>query len=87
MGVARKPIASDLDLRALTALEPMLHVLTATDALEPGGTLVLWTPVLPLPLLQTIAASDLKSAVQMLPDGTARVMVRRPRGKPGRRRR
>lgn len=84
MGMARKPIASDLDLRALTALEPMLRVLMATDVLEPGGTLVLWTPVLPLPLLQTIAARDLESAVQMFPDGTARVTLRRPRGKPGR---
>ena len=87
MGVARKPIASDLDLRALTALEPMLHVLAATDALEPGATLTVWTPALPLPILQTIAARDLKSVVRVFPDGTARVTVRRPRGKPGRKRR
>ncbi len=87
MGVARKPIAGDIDLRALTALEPMLQVLAATDVLEPGRALVLWMPVLPLPLLQTIAARDLESAVQMLADGTARVTVRRPRGKPGCRRR
>ncbi len=87
MGVALKPIAGDLDLRALTALEPMLHVLVATDALEPGATLVLWTPVLPLPLLQMIAARSLESAVQMFPDGTARVTVRHPRAKTGHRRR
>ena len=87
MGIARKPIAGDLDLRELTALEPMLHMLAATDALEPGATLTLWTPALPMPLLQTIAARDLKSAVHIFSDGTARVTVRRPRGKPGRSRR
>ncbi len=87
MGEALKPVVGDLDLRALTALEPMLRLLKATDTLEPGATLVLWTPVLPLPLLQMVAARGLKSAVQMFPDGTARVTVRHPHAKAGSRRR
>ncbi len=73
------PGAGDLDLRALTALEPMLQVLAATDTLGTGETLVLWTPALPLPLLHMLAARDMESAVQMLPDGTARVTVRHSR--------
>lgn len=87
VGDTLKPAAGDLDLRALPSLEPMLRTLAATDTLEPGATLVLWTPVLPLPLLQMIAARGLRSAIQMFPDGTARVTVRHPRAKTGCRRR
>jgi hypothetical protein len=81
------PAAGDLDLRALPAPEPMVRALAATDTLEPGATLVLWTPVLPLPLLQMLAARDLESTVEMFADGTARVTVRHPLREAGRGRR
>jgi hypothetical protein len=87
MSEGMRPAAGDLDLRALPSIEPMLRALAATDTLQPGATLVLWTPMLPLPILQMLAARDLESSMQMFADGTARVTVRCPRVKARRGRR
>jgi hypothetical protein len=72
----------ELDLRALPAPEPMVRALAAADALAPGATLLVWTPLLPTPLLQLLAERGLDAHAQCLSDGTARVAIRqRPAGR------
>jgi hypothetical protein len=72
---ARPAPACELDLRGLPAPEPMLRALSAVDALAPNATLVLWTPMLPVPLLQALAERGLQVRTQVLADGTARVEI------------
>lgn len=70
------PPIVDLDLRALPAPEPMVRALAAADALAPGATLLLWTPLLPSPLLQALAERGFDARAHCLPDGTAHVAIR-----------
>lgn len=67
-----------LDLRALPAPEPMMRALEAADALGPGQTVELLTPLLPTPLLDVLAGRRLQVHAEMLPAGGARVRVHRP---------
>lgn len=67
-----------LDLRALPAPEPMMRALEAADALQPGQTVELLTPLLPTPLLDLLAGRRLHVRAEMLPAGGARVRVHRP---------
>jgi uncharacterized protein (DUF2249 family) len=67
-----------LDLRALPAPEPMMRALEAADALLPGQTVELLTPLLPTPLLDLLANRRLHVRAEMLPAGGARVWVHRP---------
>ena len=67
-----------LDLRALPAPAAAARALSAAEALPPGATLALLTPVLPLPLLQQLLERGLRADAQVLADGSARVCVRRP---------
>ncbi|WP_257389502.1 DUF2249 domain-containing protein [Tahibacter caeni] len=59
----------ELDLRGLPAPEPLLQALAAADALAPGGLLRVWTPLLPLPLLQALAERGLRYDVLPTVDG------------------
>lgn len=68
----------DLDLRHLTAPEPMLRALAAADALGVGDNVVVLTPMLPRPLLMELALRGLEAEPEALPDGSARVVIRRP---------
>jgi hypothetical protein len=72
---ARPAPACELDLRGLPAPEPMLRALAAVDALAPGAVLVLWTPMLPVPLLHALAERGLQACAQGLADGSARVEI------------
>lgn len=67
-----------LDLRALPAPEPMMRALEAADALAPGQTLELLTPLLPTPLLDLLSGRRLHVRAEMLPAGGARVRIHRP---------
>ena len=67
-----------LDLRALPAPEPMMRALAAAEALEPGQALEVLTPLLPMPLLDALAARGLRARAELLPSGGARVAIRRP---------
>lgn len=72
------PCAAVLDLRRLPAPEPMARALQAIDALAPGATLTLLTPLMPLPLLHALDARGYDAQAQLLRDGCARVVVTRP---------
>lgn len=72
-----EPAPLELDLRALVAPEPMVRALAAADALAPGAMLVVWTPLLPAPLLQLLGERGLDASALPLADGTARVTIRR----------
>lgn len=67
-----------LDLRRLPAPEPMARALQAVDALAPGATLTLLTPLMPMPLLHALDARGYDAQAQLLRDGCARVVVTRP---------
>lgn len=68
---------AELDLRELAAPEPMLRALAATDAMSPGTTLTVLTPMVPTPLLHMLASRGLDARAQRLPDGSACVIIRR----------
>lgn len=72
------PAPALLDLRRLPAPEPMARALRAVDALAPGATLTLLTPLMPLPLLHALEARGLDAQARLLRDGCARVVVTRP---------
>ncbi len=76
--LSAKP-AKLLDLRHLPAPQPMACALDAVDALVPGGTLVLLTPLMPMPLLHALDVRGFTCTAQLLRDGCARVQVTRPR--------
>lgn len=67
-----------LDLRRLPAPQPMACALDAVDALAPGATLTLLTPLMPMPLLQMLDTRGFACSAQLLRDGCARVQVTRP---------
>jgi hypothetical protein len=66
-----------IDLRALPAPQPLERGLAAADALPPGGSVVLLTPQLPMPLLQLLEARGFRTDARLRSDGSARVVVRR----------
>lgn len=68
----------ELDLRALPAPEPLQRALAAAEALSPGESLAVLTPLLPLPLLELLEAIGLEADAQWLDVGGARVLIRRP---------
>jgi uncharacterized protein (DUF2249 family) len=68
---------AELDLRHLPSPEPMLRALEAADALQPGQSVCVLTPLLPIPLLDALAARGLHTSAVTLPDGAARVLIRR----------
>lgn len=74
-GLARPRV---LDLRALPAPEPLVRALAAADALAPGASLDVLTPMLPVPLLQQLMERGLRANAELLADGSARVRVYRP---------
>jgi len=70
--------ADCLDLRHLHAPEPLRRALAAVEGLPPGASLVLLTPLLPLPLLQLLELQGgLDAHAESLDDGSARVVIRR----------
>ena len=68
-------VVPELDLRHLPAPEPMQRALDATDALLPGQSLSVLTPMVPTPLLEMLAARGLLTAVSPLAGGAARVLI------------
>lgn len=67
----------ELDLRHLMAPEPMLRALAAADALAAGQEVTVLTPMLPRPLLLELALRGFEAEPEPLPDGSARVLIRR----------
>lgn len=68
-----------LDLRHLPAPEPMSRALEAVDALAPGQSIALLTPLMPMPLLHALDLRGFECSAKLLRDGCARVVVTRPR--------
>ncbi len=68
----------ELDLRDLPAPEPMQRALQAADALRPGQSVTVLTPLLPAPLLDALASRGLQTTVDELRGGSARVLIRHP---------
>lgn len=66
---------AELDLRDLPSPEPMHRALAAADALQPGQTLQVLTPMMPTPLLEVLASRGLQVTTAMLPSGGARVLI------------
>ena len=67
-----------LDLRHLPAPEPLRRALEAVETLAPDISLVVLTPLLPLPLLQLLELQGgLDAHAELLDDGSARVVIRR----------
>lgn len=64
-----------LDLRHLPAPEPLERALSAADALGPGDRLEVWTPMLPVPLLQALQARGYCAHAESQPDGTAKIVI------------
>jgi hypothetical protein len=66
-----------LDLRHLPAPVPLERGLAAAEPLAPGATLVLLTPMLPVPLLQLLEIRGFQVQACLLDAGGARVDIRR----------
>lgn len=66
-----------LDLRQLPAPEPLRLALAAAEDLVPGAELVVLTPLMPLPLLQLLELQGYDASAEPLPEGGARVRIRR----------
>lgn len=64
-----------LDLRALLAPEPLQRALEAADALRPGQSLRVLTPLLPTPLLDALRMRGMETQVSALPDGGTQVLI------------
>jgi hypothetical protein len=71
--------SDELDLRHLEAPEPMLRALAAADQLAPGEAVAIVAPRLPRPLLMELAhlGYDAEAGAPR-PDGSVRVVIRRP---------
>lgn len=69
--------ADALDLRHLPAPLPLEQGIAAAAALLPGASLVLLTPMLPVPLLQLLQAEGFEVQALALADGSARIDIRR----------
>jgi len=76
-GLAQTEAIRCLDLRQLPAPEPLERAIAAADALSPGAKLEVWTPMLPVPLLQLLDARGFTACAELLKDGTARIVVAR----------
>ncbi len=74
---AEAALVSELDLRDLPAPEPMQRALSVIDALQPGQSMAVLTPLVPTPLLELLSAQGLHTNVSVLPDGGARVVIHR----------
>ncbi len=72
------PFDDALDLRGLSAPEPLLRALEAVDALLPGQRLDVLTPMLPRPLLAELDARGLRWSASDCVDGGTRIHVERP---------
>jgi hypothetical protein len=68
---------AELDLRGLPSPEPMQRALAAAEALAPGQSVQVLTPLLPLPLLEVLTARGFATSASLLPGGAARVLIRR----------
>lgn len=69
----------EIDLRHLSAPEPMLRALEAADALAPGESVAIVAPMLPYPLLMELARLGLEAAPEPpQADGSVRVAIHRP---------
>ena len=66
-----------LDLRHLQAPEPLERAMAAADALPPGARLEVWTPMLPIPLLQLLDARGFMACAELQEDGTTRIFIGR----------
>jgi uncharacterized protein (DUF2249 family) len=62
---------AELGLRYLPPPEPMLRALEAADALQPGQSVCVLTPLLPIPLLDALTARGLHTSTVTLPDGAS----------------
>lgn len=71
-------VVTELDLRHLPAPEPMQRALDATEALLPGQSVSVLTPMVPTPLLEMLAARGLLTTVSPLAGGAARVLIHCP---------
>lgn len=70
---------TELDLRHLSAPQPLLRALEAVDTLAPGEQLTVITPMLPRPLLIELAQRGFEADPgEPQPDGSVRVQIRRP---------
>lgn len=69
-----------LDFRRLPAPEPMARALAAADTLLPGGEVAVLTPLMPLPLLDLLAARGLLTQSRALADGGVLTLIRCPHG-------
>lgn len=53
----------ELDLRRLPPPEPLQQALAAAESLAPGAALRVWTPLLPLPLLEALSSRGLSHRI------------------------
>ena len=73
------PAMHEIDLRPLTAPEPLLRALAAAEALAPGEAVAVLTPMLPRPLLMELAQLGYATEPDApQADGSVRVVIRRP---------
>lgn len=78
-GVGAKAVRlACLDLRGLLAPEPFQRALAAAEALGCGESVELLTPKMPFPLIELLGEQGLQVSAERLPDGSARLFVRRP---------
>ncbi|MFC4525254.1 DUF2249 domain-containing protein [Dyella halodurans] len=70
------PPAAPLDLRELAPPEPLQRALAAADTLVPGQSLVVLTPLMPMPLLTALAERGLDARAEPLAEGGTRVTIR-----------
>lgn len=75
---AMPPAAAVLDLRRLVAPEPLERALAAAERLEPGACIEVLTPMMPFPLIELLGDKGLDVVAERLPDGAARIAIRRP---------
>lgn len=73
------PVPREVDLRDLLAPEPLLQALALADALPPGGSVVVLTPLWPHPLLAVLDERGLHHHAEALSDEGVRVRIERPR--------
>ncbi|OOG38551.1 MULTISPECIES: DUF2249 domain-containing protein [unclassified Rhodanobacter] len=68
----------EYDLRGRPCPEPMQRALEFSDALEPGESVCVLTPLWPTPLLEVLDARGLQTRVYALASGGMRVLISRP---------
>lgn len=72
-------LESAYDFRGLPAPEPMVRALAAADALPPGASVAVLTPLMPAPLLELLAARGLVTDSRELLDGGVMTLIHCPR--------